>query len=200
LDDGPFEIEQPLLDSYSNPPHFQVTTAKDGVLFQAHCGGVTTSGSGYPRSELREMMKNGTSKASWSITSGAHTMFIKQAITHLPAVKRHVVAGQIHDGTDDVMVIRLEGSKLFIDLNGDDGPVLDPDYTLGKVFTVKFVASDGSIKLYYNDAATPAIDYAHSATGCYFKAGCYTQSNTSQGDATSAYGEVVIHELFVSHQ
>ncbi len=198
-DESPLEIEQPELDSYSNPPYFQLTAAKDGVLFQAACGGVTTSGSSYPRSELREMTEGGTNEASWSTTVGTHTMFIEQAITHLPEIKQHVVAGQIHDRDDDVIVIRLEGTKLFIDLNGDDGPTLDANYTLGKIFSVRFVAQDGSIKIFYNDATTPAIDYPHNATGCYFKAGCYTQSNPSKGDTASAYGKVVIHALSVSH-
>ncbi len=33
-------------------------------------------------------------------------------------VKPHIVAGQIHDADDDVIVFRLEGKKLFIDHNG----------------------------------------------------------------------------------
>jgi hypothetical protein len=35
--------------------------------------------------------------------------------------------------------------------------------------------------------------------GCYFKAGCYVQSNTSTGDQPSAYASVDIAELVVSH-
>ena len=85
-------------------------------------------GSGYPRSELREMTSSGSANASWSTTSGTHTMEIRQAITHLPVVKPHVVAGQIHDAGDDVIVCRLEGSKLFIDQNGVNGPVLTTNY------------------------------------------------------------------------
>jgi hypothetical protein len=39
-----------------------------------------------------------------------------------------------------------------------------------------------------------------STSGCHFKAGCYTQSNTSHGDAPTAYGEVIIFGLSVTHQ
>jgi hypothetical protein len=35
---------------------------------------------------------------------------------------------------------------------------------------------------------------------CYFKAGAYTQSNTSKGDAADAYGEVIIRSLQVTHR
>jgi len=198
-EEDPQEIEQPELASYEIVPYFHLNAAHDGVVFRAHCGGVTTSGSGYPRSELREMKNGGADKASWSTSSGVHTMFIEQAITHLPPEKPHVVAGQIHDADDDVIVIRLEGETLFIDLNGDDGPTLDDDYQLGTVFTVRFVAEGGTIRIYYNGSASPAIEYDKSTSGCYFKAGCYTQSNTDKGDEPDAYGEVEIYELWVTH-
>jgi len=125
-------------------------------------------------------------------------MEIKQAITHLPVVKPHVVAGQVHDAGDDVIVFRLEGTKLFIDQNGVNGPVLTSNYQLGTVFTVKFVAHNGGVDCYYNGAFI--YTYKVSASGCYFKAGCYTQSNTSKGDAPTAYGEVVISSLTITHQ
>jgi hypothetical protein len=39
------------------------------VTFTAPVNGTTTSGSKYPRSELREMTNNGLSNASWSATN-----------------------------------------------------------------------------------------------------------------------------------
>lgn len=195
---SPDEYLQPQLATFSLDPYFVVTPDGKGVRFRAHCGGATTSGSSYPRSELREMTSSGTKLASWSTTSGTHTMVITQAITRLPDYKNHVVAGQIHDSNDDVVVFRLEGTKLFVDLNGTAGPTLNANYQLGTVFTVKFVARGGKIECYYN--GTLAYTYTKSATGCYFKAGCYTQSNVSRGDLPTSYGEVVIYGLSVTHQ
>ena len=195
---SPDEYKQPELDGYQDANYFHVNSAKDGVVFKAHCGGYTTSGSGYPRSELREMTSNGSANASWSTTSGTHTMEIRQMVTHLPVAKPHVVVGQIHDANDDVIVFRLEGTKLFVDQNGVNGPVLTSNYQLGTVFTVKFVAKNGGVECYYNGQYI--YTYQVSTSGCYFKAGCYTQSNTSKGDAASAYGEVVIYNVTVSHQ
>ena len=111
---SPTEIIQASLASYSNDPYFHVNSTCNGVVFRAPVNGVTTSGSGYPRSELREMANNGQDKASWSTTSGTNTLFIDQAITAVPKTKKHVVAGQIHDTKDDVIVIRLEYPKLFV--------------------------------------------------------------------------------------
>jgi len=194
----PDEILQPELAGFQDVDYFHTNNTGSGVVFKAHCGGYTTSGSGYPRSELREMINNGLGLASWSTTSGTHTMVITQAITHLPDVKPHVVAGQIHDAGDDVIVFRLEGTKLFVDENGNNGPVLTTNYQLGDVFTVKFVARNGGVECHYN--GNYVYTYSVSTSGCYFKAGCYTQSNTSKGDAPTAYGEVVIYGVSVTHQ
>jgi len=196
----PSEIVQTSLSTYSTSPYFQTNSSGNGVVFRAPVNGVTTSNSGYPRSELREMTNNGTKEASWSTTSGTHTMIIDQAITSVPKSKKHVVAGQVHDSDDDVIVIRLEYPKLFIDINGKTGPTLDSNYTLGKRFTVKFVAENGQIKIYYNGGANPAYTLKKSGSGYYFKAGAYTQSNCSKESDCSSnnYGEVVIYNLLLN--
>jgi len=195
---SPDEIKQPELATFQDSNYFYVNSTRDGVVFKAHCGGYTTSGSGYPRSELREMTSNGSANVSWSTTSGTHTMEIRQAITHLPVVKPHVVAGQIHNAADDVIVFRLEGTKLFIDQSGVNGPVLTTNYRSGDIFTAKFVVQNGGVQCYYNGQYI--YTYPVSTSGCYFKAGCYTQSNTTKGDAATAYGQVVIYSLSVKHQ
>jgi len=198
---SPLEIKQPTLATYVNAPYFAPNGASNAVLFRAPVNGVTTSGSSYPRSELREMINGGKDNASWSMTSGAHVMFIDQAITAVPKTKKHVVAGQIHDSSDDVIVIRLEYPKLFVDINGNDGPVLDSNYTLGKRFTLKFVAVNGQIKIYYNGSQAPAYTMSKTGSGNYFKAGAYTQSNCSKETVcdSSNYGEVAIYGLSVQH-
>ncbi len=192
-DSRPDEILQPQLASLSVAPYFY--REKNGVIFRAHAGGATTRNSSYPRSELREM--SGKSLASWSNTSGTHTMIIKQAITNTPGVKPHVVAGQIHDANDDVVMVRLEGNHLFVEADGKSIGSLDTNYTLGRVFTVKIVAANSKIQVYYNDHLK--VSYARAGSGYYFKAGCYTQTNTSKGSSADTFGQVVIYSLQVSH-
>ncbi|MGH3803755.1 MAG: polysaccharide lyase family 7 protein, partial [Pseudonocardiaceae bacterium] len=169
----PTEVEQPELKTYSADPWFTPNAQCNGVQFRAAVNGVTTSGSDYPRSELREMTDNGSHEASWSTTSGTSTMEIDQAFTHLPQGKAHVVAGQIHDQNDDVTVFRLEGSKLYVTKGNDTHyKLVADDYQLGTRFTAKFVVGNGQIKAYYNDTLAATVQ-AHSA-GNYFKAGTYT--------------------------
>jgi len=200
-DEEPKEVTQPSLATFSVSPYFKVNATGDAVQFRAPTNGVTTSGSGYPRSELREMTDDGKSNASWSTTSGTHTMEIDEAITAVPKKKKHIVAGQIHNEDDDVIVIRLESPKLFVDINGKTGPTLEDNYKLGTRFKVKFVASNGKIKIYYNGDSSPAYTLSKSSSGCYFKVGAYTQSNcdTESSCGSSNYGEVNVYSVKVTH-
>jgi Alginate lyase/Fibronectin type III domain len=197
------EIKRPKLDTFSINPYFMNNINNTAVIFNANCDGATTSGSGYPRSELREMTNNGTTNASWSSSSGTHIMEIDQVITHLPLVKPHIVVGQIHDASDDIIVFRLEGAKLFMDHNGNDGTILDNNYVLGTRFKVKFIVSNNQVQSYYNDVLRET--YPITFSGAYFKAGAYVQSSCKgskqvPGELCTAYGEVLIFSLTVTHQ
>ncbi len=197
----PTEIVQSELASYTIEPYFEVGGNGDVVVFMAHAGGVTTDSSMFPRSELREMTSDGSTKASWSTTSGRHTMTITQAITHLPDVVPHVVAGQIHDEDEYVVLVRLDGQRLWVKSNnGSEEGVLDPAYVLGTEFTLRITAADGLIHVYYNDLANPAVSVPYDTTGCYFRAGAYSQSNTDYGDAPESYAEVRVRSLVISHE
>lgn len=206
----PTEIEQPELNSYRHQQWFNANASGTGVVFRANAGGATTSGSSYPRSELREMKPDGTDadtrpdKAAWDPKIGQNVMTVTEAITKLPPNKPHVVAAQIHGSTYDVLQIRLEGTHLFvqIDNTGSNSHVkttMTNNYVLGTVFTVKITANSAGISVTYNGA--PVVTNFLPATygsNWYFKAGCYLQSNAGY-DATSAYGDVVINGLSLQH-
>jgi hypothetical protein len=200
-DDDAEEIRQPDLESFTDDRFFTVTRGGTGVVFRAPAGGATTSGSDYPRSELREMDPGGTSEASWSSASGTHVMTMKQAITALPRRKAEVVAGQIHDADDDVVMVRLERQRLFVEADGEDVGVLDADYDLGTAFTIEMKANADGIEISYDTAdidGAKTVRYGEVGQGYYFKAGCYTQSNSSHDD-DDAHGEVVVYALDVKH-
>ncbi|WP_405060596.1 polysaccharide lyase family 7 protein [Kribbella sp. NBC_01505] len=193
---SPTEVKQPALDSYSNDPFFKVVG--DGVQFRAPVNGVTTSGSSYPRSELREM--NGSSNASWSSTSGTHTLVVRESFDHLPAEKPQLVGAQIHDADDDVSVFRLEGSSLYI-TNGDTThhKLVTSSYVLGTVFEAKFAVGGGQVKAYYNGTLQTTI--SKNFSGAYFKAGAYTQANCTNSSPCAAtnYGQTTLTSVTVTH-
>jgi poly(beta-D-mannuronate) lyase len=93
-------------------------------------------------------------------------------------------------------MIRLEKSRLFVEADGDEVGVLNPAYSLGTKFTVRIRATPDGIRITYNGAKS--VTYNKVGGGYYFKAGCYTQSNTDD-DAADAAGEVVIYDLKVEH-
>ncbi|OLT14609.1 hypothetical protein BJF78_17950 [Pseudonocardia sp. CNS-139] len=178
---------------------FRLNDTRDGVVFTANAGGVTTEGSNYPRSELREMAgPDRADKASWTNLSGTHVMDVREAVTQLPPVKSHVVAAQIHDAEDDVIEVRLEGQHLFVEYDDGKGEVtLDPAYVLGTPYDLQIAASGGRVRVSYDGERK--ADLPLSGEGWYFKAGSYVQSNPSRGEQPTAVGSVVIYALHVEH-
>jgi len=207
-DDGdPDEVKQPTLKTFDNPDYFDRLSNPTRIRFRADVDGATTSGSQFPRSELREMTQDGQyNRAAWSSLCGTHKMTITQAITHLPGGKNEVVAGQIHDlgvdgGHGDVVMIRLEGPRLFVEGDGVDHGTLDASYALNEKFTVVVTADRNGIDVSYanQNGSTETISNIQPRVNneqWFFKAGCYTQANTSNG---TGYGEVIIHDLDVEH-
>jgi hypothetical protein len=191
----PDSIDQPELLDYRSD-WFDLTPDGTGVVFRAPAGGVTTKNSKYSRSELREM--RGEEKASWSNTEGVHTLESRQAITKVPPVRPEVSATQIHDGGDDVMQIRLEGSTLVAQYaDGAEQVVIDPDYRLGTPYDLRIVAAEGRITVFYDGEQRAQIQ--RSGSSWYWKVGAYTQSNPERGDDPEALGEVVVYSLRIEH-
>ena len=75
--------------------------------------------------------------------------------------------------------------------------VARPDLRARAPFTVGLIAAHGTVKLTYNGETELVFEV--SASGMYFKAGAYTQSNPSKGDEPPAIGQVVIYALHVTH-
>jgi Alginate lyase len=102
------EILQPDLNKYESKYFTDEPPSPDeppctSVAFRTPVGGATTSGSSYPRTELREMKKKGRKLASWSSTSGTHEMSWRVAVDVAPKAKPQLVVGQVHDSEDDVV-------------------------------------------------------------------------------------------------
>jgi hypothetical protein len=192
--DKPLEVVPPKLLTFQHP-HFIKTN--DSITFKAACDGKTTRGTKYPRSELRELV-NGE-LADWKMNSGVHSMTWKCAVTHLPVAKPQVVVGQIHDGEDDVIEIRHTKDYVEVIHDSKNYGKLIKAYRLGDVYEANITVRKGVIYV-YAEKTTIVISSALNAKNCYFKMGCYTQSNTSTGDSPKAYGEVKLYNLEVVHE
>ncbi|WP_194767235.1 polysaccharide lyase family 7 protein [Tamlana sp. I1] len=226
----PDGVEDKTLCGEGNNEYFYVNSAKNGIVFRApiRSNNGTTPNSDYVRSELREREEDGGSDIYWT-TSGTHVVYVKQAITHLPIVKDHLVATQIHgnkdDGIDDAMVLRLEGNHLFLSFNGNklrDDLTIKTNYSLGTVHEVIFEVKDGKHYCYYSENGNLKSAYASGNASsylvkdgsstvlmdksygeAYFKIGNYTQSNAEEEGSytgnSNNYGEVVVYDYYVAH-
>lgn len=195
----PLCIFQPNLDKYMHPEYFFVNDKKDAVVFKAHCGAVTTEGSKYGRSELRECINNGKDKASWDTEKGKHTMIYTACIQHVPMVKPSVIVGQIHATKEYLILIKLIQGKLQVQYDDKIVGTLDEKLSLGQPFTVKIEVCNNTIFVYYNDMNNAKVKLTTKANNCYFKVGAYNQSSTSTGDKPEEYAEVWIYDLKVEH-
>ncbi|CDF80366.1 alginate lyase (PL6/PL7/CBM32) [Formosa agariphila KMM 3901] len=223
------EEDKTLCDEQGNE-FFYVNDEGNAIVFRApvRSDNGTTPNSDNIRSELREREEDGSKDVYWT-TEGTHELYVKQAITHLPINKSHLVATQIHGdkaaGIDDSMVMRLEGSHLFLSFNGGklrSNVTITQNYNLGDVHEVIFKVVDGKHYCYYAEDGNlknaydsgNASQYLVRADGndyvmdinynqSYFKVGNYTQSNPEEeGDDTDDpdnYGEVLVYDFSVSH-
>ena len=195
------EIKNPQLATYQHSTYFKNDSGCNAVRFRTPTNGTTTPGAEYPRTELREM--DGSDRAEWSTTSGTHRMIIDQAVTHLPDGRRQIGVGQIHNGSSEIIIVKVEGSELLVKPNGKSAVVLDSNYQLGERFKIELVASGGTIKVYYN--GNQVYSMSKSSSTAFFKAGAYPQTNCEtearygKTCSSSNYGEVAIYDLVVRH-
>jgi hypothetical protein len=151
---SPDTVKMPAFATYSSK-YLELTPAGDGAVFRVWHGGVTTSGSPNPRSELRECNADG-SLAKWSAAKGRHSMTVEGQVNRLTKVRPHCVVAQIHGASDDVTVARVEGDKLWL-TDGDNthAYLLDPAFTLGKRYSIGIDVASGVISYRYNGAPVP---------------------------------------------
>lgn len=226
----PTGTEDKTLCNEPNNEYFYVNTTGDAIVFRTpiRSDSGTTPNSKNIRSELRERKEDGSLDIYWT-TEGTHTLYVKQAITHLPIKKPALVATQIHGdkeaGIDDAMVLRLESSHLFLSFNGGklrENITISNNYTLGTVHEVIFKVVDGKHYCYYSEEGNLLHAYQNNTASqylikvdgndyvmdldydqSYFKVGNYTQSNPTEEDdftgLTNNYGEVLVYDFFATH-
>lgn len=178
------------LVGYENKPYFYAEG--DSVVFRAPVDGAHTKNSKYTRSELREMQDGKLAK--WSTTKGTHTMEVEEAIMETAkGEKPELVSAQLHGAKDDIVLIHYSDKTKQLVAKYDDTKkfVIDPAYKIGTKFTIKMVASNGKVQVFYNGQLKGAVLAKDS--GSYWKAGTYSQAKGS------GWSEVRIYKLKVTH-
>jgi len=188
---------------------------RGALVFWCPVTGVTTKGTHYPRSELRETDPSG-SLVNWHLVDGPATLTADLAITQVPGTGRLTV-GQIHDdGTDGIKsepLLKLvykfskgaQTGKLVAQVRPtpeakkSDEHVLVEDLPQGTKFSYR-IHLDPSRQLRVDinggERYHGEVDPAWERQGLYFKIGSYLEDNA--GDETEG-GRVEVYSLAISH-
>lgn len=190
------ELVPPRLDTYSSK--YARLAGDNSLLMSAWFGGDTTPGSHNTRSEWRETNPDG-SLAKWNGLDGVHKMYLPGlSINRLTPVRPITVLAQIHNGKDDVSVLRAEGVIRNGVLTNDINLWLTKGNTsharhVAKVvhterFAFGFHVHDGMIAFQYNGLYVPKF-LVPATEDCYFKWGVYLQANkdTAPGESSKSY-------------
>jgi poly(beta-D-mannuronate) lyase len=181
---------------------FAVVDNEPAVSFRARVNGARTSyHTKYPRTELREMRAAApTTPAAWSIEAPtARSMRYDVAVTVAPKRKPQVVCGQIHDAENDVLEIMYDGNKhaiVYRWYSQTQPDALITGYDLGTFFTLQVDVGGGDVTIHID--GVPKATKSTKNSGCYFKAGCYTQSNLDIEKDPKQYGEVWIKNVLMT--
>lgn len=206
----PFKVTLPIgepekprevfpIDAFEYDPWF-VQNADGTVDFRARVDGVSTSGSSYARSELREMVPK-----SWSVSDGKrHRLLGLCQILEMPGRKTDdytpgVVFGQVHDTVDDVVILMADiTGRVIVEEglgpgNGSIKHVMLTGYQLGDELNYWIDATSAGTDVTINGKR---IHLDRKPSGAYSKAGCYLRGNTSNA---TGRGHVRYKALGTSH-
>lgn len=194
---GIHEVEPATLATFSLDPWF-VATPDGFIQMRVEVNAGHTSGSTYPRVELRELKPDG-SEAAWDNSTGHHYLDFEVRVDHLPPHKPQASLAQTHDGSSDIIEVLATGEKLTWRVNGSaSGQKQLPLPVVGTPCRLEWI--DGTTNLYVGDLTKPALTTtkAKKSKAAYFKAGMYLQSNTKD-DAATEYGQASFRNVAVYH-
>jgi len=214
-------IEVKKLDQSSSfPPYF--TQENGNITFAAPAEGATTSGSHYPRSELREMDLKTGKEIAWKPKQGGN-LLATLAVNDLPIKTNggagRIVIGQIHGKSNELCRLYYDKGVLYFhdDKSGskkkevefkllnDKGQTttIQPD----EIFDYNINVSKNilTVKANYKGveykASEPVGSYFKNDS-LYFKAGVYVQVGkigSGAGTVGTGTGKVTFYNIVASH-
>jgi hypothetical protein len=190
-----------LINGYEEFPYFVPNDTGTAVSFrQPMNGGTTSSNTQYARVELRELKSDGTTKAAWVANSGTHRLQGRTKVLHYPPNKQELCIAQIHDGSDDRVQVRCEGTNVVVNIGGTEAGTLATGVAVGTEFLWEIELISGTLRIKYN-GVTKVTSSHFSGDGVahqYFKAGCYGQANTTH-NSSSEYFQMEMRSLVCTH-
>lgn len=200
------EISPEQLASGSTNVFF--STGPDGaMMFSCPVTGGTTSGSSYPRCELRELLDQAHENVNWK-AQGGHVLEANCRVTRMPSTGK-VIIGQIHSYSGKGRpLVKLQFHSGTIEALVKKSPNSDSDtrvtfdsVDLGSAINYRIELRDGRLAMRVNSVERSidvlASDPAWADQTLYFKAGNYCQDNsgsTNEASVVAFYGLQVTHD------
>ena len=186
------EVSGSSLNTFTSA-YFYTNPADGAMRFYAPITGDTTSGSQYPRSELRELYS--PSQSDWFDTYGTALLNGSLKVEQVPLTNK-VVIGQIHGDVPDVVMTILEYTAGTVVADINYSPLVDQQVRLTfanvgvpptSLITYQLKMAPGAVFVTVNGTTQAMVVDQTQATGwpsasIYFKAGDYCQGNpTTEG-------------------
>lgn len=198
---------KPISKTYEIDPYFY--TAADGAMvFSAPTEGATTSGSHYPRSELREMTSS-YSNAAWTIDQGgtlAATLAVNEVPTTSAGGKGRVIVGQIHGPNDELCRLYYDNGVMYFHDDKAGSSQTETQFLLRSStgaqsniplnakfgYVIRATSQTLTVSVTYGGVTYTAVDPISAfwpGKGLYFKAGIYVQvAKPGSGAGTTGTG------------
>lgn len=202
--------------TFQKAPYFY--TAQDGAMvFMAPTDGARTSGSKYPRSELREMDASGK-EISWTVEQGGElhaTLSVNELPVTSAGAKGRIVIGQIHGPDDELCRLYYDDGKLYFYDDKATSSIKETQFilksasgqttniALNEKFEYSIIADRNNLTVIavHNGVEYRAVDPVSSfwpGKALYFKAGAYVQVSapgSGAGNVGSGKGQVSFYRL-----
>lgn len=205
-DGKPVEIPAAQLSAGYTSELFFYSGVNREMIFWCPVDGVTTKGSAYPRTELREVIVPTDDNVCWA-APGTHVLDVRCRVSEVPSSQK-VIVGQIHGFSGEARpLIKLQFVKDRIEALVKESPkepkdlkLTFPEVGLGKDFDYEIKLQDGLLSVTVN-GRTQSInvfekDPEWATQTLYFKVGAYVQDN--EGPASEG-ARVSIFRMRVSH-
>lgn len=205
-DGRPEEIPPEKLSAGYSSDRFFYSGTNEEMVFWCPVNGVTTKGTDYPRTELREMIDPGDDNVCWA-APGTHVLDVRCRVSEVPSSQK-VVIGQIHGYSGKARpLIKLQFFKGRIEAlvkesptKGKDLKLTFPEVGLDKDFDYEIQLHDGLLNVSVNGSMQSIKvfekDPEWAQQTLYFKVGAYVQDNEGP-DSEGA--RVLISRLRVIH-
>lgn len=196
------EILSPALVKGYTSQYFY--TNSDGAMtFWAPVNGVTTGGTHYPRSELREMKASGA-EYDWTESDGVAVLRATCSVLQAPTSTGKTVIGQIHAKSINLPLLKLAYDRGQIvalvkktSKNDEDTPYKLGRVGIGEKVNYEIRLDGDALTISANGvSATVSVAEDWRPVTFYFKAGNYVQAT---GDSSTDGGRVAFYSIEVGH-